>query len=660
MILEHIIKYGLLFIIFINSAILYSHNKYNINNNLAEFGHYSFSSLSTKFPNIPEIFFSVTDIIYNYSKKYGLVETKYYINIYNNNFHLIKPTDLPLLYNIGIFCNFYIFETNENIYSIANIYENKCYYCVEYSKIHEHAKFGVKIYKINELGEQIEFNELFFFTDKLFSIGKSTELEDNYKFNFQYLYNKYKTLLVKIKSYKKKGVFSKEYNLLKSSYMQPPLCYLKRDIALDEGKWYYKNIYETYFCFCKGESCTNIPSYYKYVYQSCKYFFYLTILDNNKYLYPKTHYLLSDFFDENIESSEAFPVFQEMIKRDFKVHYLTMSWAIYSEYCLNTKKCSKNLEIIYGIRTINGDVLEKFLELFLRLKVVVTAEKYDSIDNLFYNIEYIQYIFLGHGVTYIKSYLYKDYLNHKRYNKILLPPSKMFINLALREGWKEENIIKIGYPKWDNYELHSTKTSSNEFRENNEKAIFMMFTWRKLKRGKSASKLYYNNIYNLLNDTKINEELYLYNVSLYFCYHHTLRDKKIIDINNNTNIRFISQNEISKLLKNSSLIITDFSSILFDAIVQRKPLILFIPDGLEPKLQDIYVKEYYETIIKIKDGDIYLGEVFFDLDRVVNKIIYYIKNNFVVEKEQIEFYKKFNLKNYGNTNRFINYIRKLI
>ena len=300
------------------------------------------------------------------------------------------------------------------------------------------------------------------------------------------------------------------------------------------------------------------------------------------------------------------------------------------------------------------------MELFLRLKVVVAAEKYDSIDNLFYNIEYIKYIFLGHGVTYIKSYLYKDYLHYKRFNKILLPPAKMFINLALRAGWKQENIIKIGYPKWDNYELHFTKTSSDEYNENNEKAIFMMFTWRKLKRGKNASKLYYNNIYNILNNKEINEQLYLNNDKLYFCYHHTLKEKKLIDINNDTNIRFIDQNEISKLLKNSSLIITDFSSILFDAIVQRKPLILFIPDGLDPKLQDIYVKEYFETILRIKNSDIYLGEVFFDLNKVIDKIIYYIKNNFVVEKKKLEFYKKFNLKNYGNTNKFINYIRKLI
>ena len=341
-----------------------------------------------------------------------------------------------------------------------------------------------------------------------------------------------------------------------------------------------------------------------------------------RYLYPKTHYLLSDFFDENIESSEAFPIFQEMLKRNIKVHYITMSWEIYNKFYLSNKESQKELLIIYGVQKINGNILEKFFELFLRLKAVIAAEKYDSIDNLFYNIDYIIYIFLGHGVTYIKSYLYNDYLSPKRYNKILLPPSKIILNLALKAGWKEENIIKFGYPKWDNYRLHNTKKSFYKNSKRNQRAIFMMFTWRKLKKGKNVSFLYYNNILKLLNDTEINKQLYLNNIKLYFCYHHALREKKIIDIGSNTNIRFINQNEISKLLKNSSLIITDFSSILFDAIVQKKPLILYIPDGLDPNLQDSYENEYYETITKIKNGTIYLGEVFFDLDKVVNKVIY--------------------------------------
>ena len=128
---------------------------------------------------------------------------KNYINIYNSNFHIIKPTDLSLLYNIGIFCNLYIFESNENIYSIANIYENKCFLCTEYTKISENIKFGIKIYKINEFGERIEFQELFFFTDKLNKIDQSLRILDNYKFNCNHLIKKYKGFLLEFEEYKR-------------------------------------------------------------------------------------------------------------------------------------------------------------------------------------------------------------------------------------------------------------------------------------------------------------------------------------------------------------------------------------------------------------------------------------------------------------------------
>ena len=86
---------------------------------------------------------------------------------------------------------------------------------------------------------------------------------------------------------------------------------------------------------------------------------------------------------------------------------------------------------------------------------------------------------------------------------------------------------------------------------------------------------------------------------MYFCFHHALKENKISNIDNDTNIRFISQNEISILLKNSSLIITDFSAIIFDAIVQRKPLILYLPDGNKINLSvfidffTILVKRYF-------------------------------------------------------------------
>lgn len=657
MILNKLVKNALLFIFLLNLLIIKNEPIIEEYNEFNKFGEYSLTSLAKNIANMPEIYLSITDIRITYSNNHNLMEIIYYINLYDQNYYLIKPSNLPLLYNLGILCDFYSFSTKENIYSIANIFENKKFYCVEYSKLSEHVKFGIKVYKIKEIGEKTEFSELFFFSDKIININKTPAIQNNYHFDVISINKKYNKLLLKINEQKKK-LFTKEFNNLLQSYIQPPLCFLKEDIAQFDGKWSFHNIYNNYFCFCKGESCLNINSYNMHGYQMCKYNFYLTIIDNNKYLYSKTDYLLSDFFDGNIEPSDAFPIFKEMIKKQLKAHYITMSWDIFSEYCLKKPICLNNYQIIYGIKRIDGDVLEKYLDLFLKLKVVVAAEKYDGIDNFFYNIDYITYIFLGHGVQYIKSYLYNDYLSPKNYNKMLLPPSNKFISLALQAGWKNEDIIKITCPKFDNYGIYKKKISFQNNYEKNESSIFLMFTWRKMKKGKNISSLYYDNIYNLLNNTILNDYFDKNNVKFYFCFHHALKDKKIIPLENE-NIKFISQNEISILLKNSCLIITDFSAILFDAIVQRKPLILFIPDGLDPNLKEIYTEEYFEVITKIKNGFIDLNEIFLDLEQAINKIIYYIENGFELEKEKLNFYRQFKLTNKGNTKKFIRYIMKL-
>lgn len=662
MFLDYKIKCIISLVIIINSFISLIHNyqnKSDIIYTFNNFGQYSVASSTKNITNVPEIYLGVSDINYTYSKEFGLIEVIYYINLFDQKFHLIKPSNLSLLFNLGIFCNLYNFETNENIYSFPHIFENKCYFCIEYIKLSERAKFGVLFYKVNDLDEKIEYNELFFFNEKLINTAFNLSHQDNNKFNSNLIYNNYKKLLLEVNKSKKGESLNKEPINIKSSFLQPPLCFLKRDIAQVKGRWYFNNIYETYFCFCTGESCLKLPTFYMLNFQSCKYFFYLTMIDRNRYVYPKTHYLLSDFFDENIEASDALPIFKKMIKMNLDAHYLTVSKKIYDEFCGGKLKCFYNFQIIYGIRRINGDFLEKYLELLLKLKVVIAAEKYDSIDNLFYNIEYIIYIFLGHGVTYIKSYLYKDYLSPKKYNKILLPPCEKFITLALEAGWKNEDIVKIGYPRWDNYATYFPKILKNRTAKEEERSIFLMFTWRKVKKGKEISSLYFQNINLILNNEEINEQLFTNNIKLYLCYHHTLKEKKKLAVQNKNVIQFISQNDISTLLRNSSLIITDFSSILFDAIVQKKPLILFIPDGLDPHLKNIYVEEYYETITKITNNIIYLDEVILDINQVISKIIYYIKNDFALERKKLKFYRKFRLKAKGNTYRFINYVKKL-
>jgi hypothetical protein len=63
----------------------------------------------------------------------------------------------------------YISETNKNIYSIANIHENRNFFCIEYIKIEDKANFGIMIYKKNYMNEEIEYYKKFFFTDILFT-----------------------------------------------------------------------------------------------------------------------------------------------------------------------------------------------------------------------------------------------------------------------------------------------------------------------------------------------------------------------------------------------------------------------------------------------------------------------------------------------------------
>ena len=63
--------------------------------------------------------------------------------------------------------------------------------------------------------------------------------------------------------------------------------------------------------------------------------------------------------------------------------------------------------------------------------------------------------------------------------------------------------------------------------------------------------------------------------------------------------------------------------------------------------------------MKLKNGTIYLYELFLDLKDVINKIIYYINNDFVLEDNKLKFYNTFKLENKDNTKKFIRYIKML-
>ena len=125
------------------------------------------------------------------------------------------------------------------------------------------------------------------------------------------------------------------------------------------------------------------------------------------------------------------------------------------------------------------------------------------------------------------------------------------------------------------------------------------------------------------------------------------------------NIKFIEQNEIFNRILKANMLVTDFSSVIFEFIYQNKPFVMFIPDSEDPTINKLYNWEYIKLIKDLKGGLIDFRNIFFSINQVVNKIIYYINNDFKVEENLNEFYESFNLTCGNNTMKFINYLENL-
>ena len=114
-------------------------------------------------------YYKSINIYYLYSFTFNMVKVEYNIGIFDENKNLISPSDLPLYDDLHIFCHFDIINKNISIYSIANIYKNKYFNCIEFFKIKEPLKFGIKILN----GKTKEYSNIYNFTEKIFDYNRN-------------------------------------------------------------------------------------------------------------------------------------------------------------------------------------------------------------------------------------------------------------------------------------------------------------------------------------------------------------------------------------------------------------------------------------------------------------------------------------------------------
>ena len=643
------ILFCFLIVVFLKNNSIYN---YNLIENRIVNNHYSITHSNKFYINNylkKYLFFNVTFLKYTFSLKYNIAKIEFNITFYDENEKIIYPSDLLLYSDFRIICNININNTSSYIYSLADIY-NSCFSCIEFFNLNEDIKIGINIYNINE---NINYSKSYLILDNICNYNDFI-YENHSLFDPLIINDEYNSLLYNIND----KLINDSYKL-KKSYVKYPYCTLKRIAVKNNSEWYFSNLYNHHFCFCKGLECLSLN-----ITEKCKFKFYLNIIDNNRNIYPKTEYLFMDFIYADLSSDDVYPVFKEMEKLNFPVHYITEKLDLYEYY---NKKNNNSLTILLVTnqkKPIDGDFIEKYLIIFLKLKLVLSGRGTTFNTNLFYNIEYISYICVGHGVCYFKYFLYDEYRIYgiKKNDKLLLPPSDKIISIAKKYGWTDKNIIKLNLPRWDKYN-YDEKTSLGI--ENIEKiksnSIFIMFTWRNILKNKQISSDYFRNIKKLINNSILNRELKINKIIMYSIFHRLIDDKSINKLKNklkkNDNIEFINQNEISECLRKTSLVVTDFSSIIFDLMYRRKPFVIYIPDANDPEIINIYKPDYYELIKSMKNGTIYFENKYFNINETINKIIYYINNNFNLDSKLVKFYDEFGFKSGNNINKFIEYLK---
>ena len=283
--MQFIIKIKIIYIIIIINVLLKNKNKENffIKN---EFNFNSYNNYKIFINNNDTIYFKITEIMYFFSLKYKIMEIKYKILFFDKNDNFISPSDLTLFNNLHLICIIKIKNENFDINSLPNIYQNKYYECIEFMNINEIIQIGIVIYQTKEKIVKMDMDSMktFFFLKAKFNY-KTLKISFNEFFDPLILNNQYIRFSKIFTNLKINETFR-----LKKSYYNFPINCLKREITIYENIWYFKNLNNIYFCFCKGLFCLMNNNY-----QKCKYQFFLNIIDKNRKVYKKDHYLFLDF-----------------------------------------------------------------------------------------------------------------------------------------------------------------------------------------------------------------------------------------------------------------------------------------------------------------------------------------------------------------------------
>ena len=243
-------------------------------------------------------------------------------------------------------------------------------------------------------------------------------------------------------------------------------------------------------------------------------------------------------------------------------------------------------------------------------------------------------IFLQHGI--IINNLEWLYADRSRFEIFITStvPEKDFIEK--RFGYPKGTIKLTGLPRFDN--LHQDRTD--------KKRIVIMPTWRywfnlKSKQFDGFDKEFNNSEYmikwkELLESKELNELINEYDLEVIFYPHRNLQSHlKEMKENSNSKVIFASWEDydLQELLITSSLMITDYSSVFFDMIYMKKPVIFYQFD-----LEKFRIGQYGEGYFDYSNNP--FGSSYREVVPLMEELKKYIEHDYSCSEYFLEEHKK--------------------
>ncbi len=322
-------------------------------------------------------------------------------------------------------------------------------------------------------------------------------------------------------------------------------------------------------------------------------------------------------------------------------HYMLKNYPEVDVYYV-IEKSSKDIDNLNPSKIVEYGSYRHF-EVASRAKVLVFSHmanylipKINTITS--YKNRYRAYlkVFLQHGViatTTVMNIMRKDIRQYELFN-VSSEFEKKIITTHL--GYEDDEVIVNGLPRWDR--LYNEKRTSS--------TILVIPTYRNDLEQASEESFIESDYFKFWNTLLSNKKLIKYieenNIKIHFFIHIILSRFINKFTANSKNILLKNSDNLQDLLLNCGMLVTDYSSVSFDALFQNKPV--------------VYVPFDFEQMINIRGGEQYIdykkdlpGKVCTTVNESVNEIIHRVESGWVIDDKykdrRLKFFKYIDAKN---------------